>query len=445
MNQFEFEIDWQGSDSGEIEFQKTTCCIKINLEDQVLTRNEDIWSQTVQDGVRVSAYPLALWFSSCWWRLNYEPLLMQRRRPNLDWLLAHELGAANHGYVWPRVVFASDTDFMHVWSTPSIEGKSQSVRYLTAAYGVIPLEKFQASVEHFIDSTIQRLDAVGLRDSDLFKLWSLVTSDRNNSKSNQYRRIEACLGFDPDECPAFLIDQALDTEQIVGEASFYELAPIYGGSNSTPSLDPIFVLNTQSGLVGSPNVPPIINEKINLGLSGLPWARAVSAAKLLRASIGKTNGAIDNSYLHDLLGLSKKVLKSAPQISEGKSPQPAVGVPQSNGDVKFVCRKRHPVSHRFELARFAADIIYSGDKSQWLASTDLSTSRQKFQRAFAAEFLCPIDELCNFLDSDFSESSLDDASEYFNVSPQTVVSLLVNNGFLPRTSGYEFSDVVAPY
>jgi Zn-dependent peptidase ImmA (M78 family) len=66
-----------------------------------------------------------------------------------------------------------------------------------------------------------------------------------------------------------------------------------------------------------------------------------------------------------------------------------------------------------------------------LASTDLSTARQKYQRAFAAELLCPVDAVVNFLDGDLSESALDEAAEYFEVGEITVRSLLSNNGYLP--------------
>jgi Zn-dependent peptidase ImmA (M78 family) len=68
----------------------------------------------------------------------------------------------------------------------------------------------------------------------------------------------------------------------------------------------------------------------------------------------------------------------------------------------------------------------------WLPSTDTKTVRQKVQRAFAAEFLCPIDHLMTFLgDTGITEAALDDAADYFGVSPLAVRSHLENNGILP--------------
>ncbi|MCY4005348.1 MAG: hypothetical protein OXE84_00745 [Rhodobacteraceae bacterium] len=79
------------------------------------------------------------------------------------------------------------------------------------------------------------------------------------------------------------------------------------------------------------------------------------------------------------------------------------------------------VAQRFELARFVADRVRSEglSENQWLISSDLSTTRQKFQRAFAAEFLCPIDSLVDFLNGDFSESGVEDAADHYDVNEIT--------------------------
>lgn len=76
---------------------------------------------------RVTAYPLAMWFAASWWRLNYEPLPAQQ--PGHDWRMVHELGAANHGFVWPRVIFVPDGESIHLWAAASLT-PDQSVQYL---------------------------------------------------------------------------------------------------------------------------------------------------------------------------------------------------------------------------------------------------------------------------------------------------------------------------
>ena len=67
-------------------------------------------------------------------------------------------------------------------------------------------------------------------------------------------------------------------------------------------------------------------------------------------------------------------------------------------------------------------------ENRWLASTDLGTSRQKYQRAFAAEFLCPLNALLSFLNGDFSSYAIEEAASKFEVSEQVVTNQLLNNG-----------------
>jgi hypothetical protein len=164
--------------------------------------------------------------------------------------------------------------------------------------------------------------------------------------------------------------------------------------------------------------------------------RAVAAARALRKAIGLGEGKVRNETLQDLLGLQRTEAAQHPEA--GVKRRSGVGVPQAEGRIKFMPRKHHPVSRRFELSRFIADLVQVQGAPQWLTSTDLSTSRQKFQRAFAAEFLCPIDELKAFLNGDYSESGIEDAMEYYDVREHTVTSLLANHGLIqpPWVQGY---------
>ncbi len=75
----------------------------------------------------------------------------------------------------------------------------------------------------------------------------------------------------------------------------------------------------------------------------------------------------------------------------------------------------------------------------------LGTSRQKYQRAFAAEFLCPLSSLQAYLENDYSESAIEDAAEYFKVSSQTVESILENNGLISSPQSASYLERSFPY
>jgi Zn-dependent peptidase ImmA (M78 family) len=102
-------------------------------------------------------------------------------------------------------------------------------------------------------------------------------------------------------------------------------------------------------------------------------------------------------------------------------------------NLRLIFRKMNRMARRFEAARFLADHLLAPAKDHWLPVTDSKTARQKAQRAFAVEFLCPIEELKAFLDGDFSsDDAIDGAGEYFGVSALAIRSHLANNGLTPR-------------
>ena len=401
----------------------------MRVGDVSLTHNEDIWSKTVRDAVLVSAYPLASWLVASWWRLIYEPLPQVGRIPSLDWLMAHELGAADSGYVWPHVVFASDGEAIQVWAIPSPPGSKQSVRYLSglSAPRAIGIADFESTIDTFVVNVLRRLDALGCRDTDLAKLWELVCADRADSEATRIRRIEAQLGYDPEECPTAVLREARELETKVGVPAWAELAPVYGRKETGTALNEIPRLAGKSGLQGRPLDFP---KQVAGSLEGvqLPWQRAVSSARHLRKYLGNQGNVIDDETLYGALGLSSNVVKEWAPLDRQEV---SLAVPALNSTLKYLPRKRHPNAKRFEFARFLGDHIgYSESTSHWLTSTDLATSRQKYQRAFAAEFLCPIGALTEFLEGDFSEAALEEAGTHFGVSDQTVESLLANNGYI---------------
>ena len=93
-----------------------------------------------------------------------------------------------------------------------------------------------------------------------------------------------------------------------------------------------------------------------------------------------------------------------------------------------------PVNRRFALARVLGDRLYQVDPEPFIPVLKSRTYRQKFQRAFAAEFLCPFGQVQQRLDEELSMENQDDIAAEFAVSPMVVSTELVNHGLLPRDS-----------
>ncbi|WP_194727359.1 ImmA/IrrE family metallo-endopeptidase [Noviherbaspirillum malthae] len=447
MTNFQIHQSWLAASSDRTELSQTMGMLSMKVGDIALTRNEDIWSQTVRDSVLTSAYPLALWFASSWWRLVFEPLPASGVRPSIDWRMAHELGAANHGFVWPQIMFVSDRETIQVFAVPSKGVIQQSVKYLNGldAPASILLHDFQNQATNFVDSVISRLDALELTDTELKHLWNFVQQERSDPESAKYRSIEAAMGFDPDECPNNLMDLALCLDKRMGQASFSELSPVYGKlANGTP-LTAIEDLEKTQGITCRPEIAHAsLRAQDHSSLENeRPWERGVSMAQYLRHEIGKPSSKLDSKTLYGLLGLTESQVE---HYVPSKRQEVGVGVPKNQSELRIIPRKKHPVAKRFEFARFIGDYL-SSDRldNEWLTSTDLRTSRQKYQRAFAAEFLCPIHDLQNFLEDDYSETAIEDAAQHFEVSTETVTALLANNNLIPSATFERLTEARLPY
>lgn len=418
-----FIRDWLTTGDDAPALSETTGWLEIRAGDTVLTRNEDVWSRTVRDAVLVSAYPLAHWLASNWWRLNWEPL-PATARPTLDWRMAHELGAADHGYVWPRALFASDGEAIQVWAE-LLSMPGQSVQYLSGLDGPysVPLAGFQFAVDGFVRAVLDRLAAVGRNDTELADLWARVDRERGDPDTKRRRRLEARLGFDPGQCPETLLSDLLGLQAATGEAAMAELAPAYGLRRDAAS--EIAALGRAEGIKLAPRIEPLEADA-----SPIPWQQGVAAARRLRERIGNAREPIGDEALFDLLGLSRQA-----RLDEATDRHRPVSVMRAIAEDEFVFlpRKHYPAARRFELARLLGDwLTVPSAGREWRISSDVSTARQKRQRAFAAEFLCPIGALTQFLDGDFSDTAIEEASEHFEVSEWTARSLLANNGYLPR-------------
>lgn len=154
-------------------------------------------------------------------------------------------------------------------------------------------------------------------------------------------------------------------------------------------------------------------------------------ARTVRKGLGFHSEPVSNHRLGELFGVTEQALV------HGLAPM--AGVPLSlavkaeDGDqVTLLFRRESRNGRRFEVARWIADALLSTPQDHWLPATDTKTARQKVQRAFAAEFLAPIDALQTFLGSDLvDEDRIEEAGGYFGVSPLTVRSHLVNHGLVP--------------
>lgn len=438
-----FEIQWEWLPSFEAESLdgQTFSDLKICVNDKLITELEDLHSKSLRKGMYVSAYPLALFFAANWWRLLWEPMVVK----DPQWLMRHSLTGIGDGYVWPDITFASDGKFILIRSRPTQYSKTSPVRFLTDFSGWVPVKEFERMVSEYIEGVLARMLEMGFHKTELSDVWQEVCQEKKDVDTALWRRCEALAGYDPDEAPEAFVEQLLREGNRIGFASIHELA----AASRSHALEDLSIL--QDALRNKGMVFQIAEfEKLKAKIHSLsidtilpPWRQAYNAAKTARNLWGLDDKPISNAMLADLTKTTQKMVENATGLgSELESPYSASSWKKNQYDSHIILNRKPVTSRRFAICRLIGDRFWDKDDNGTLsAATDAATGRQKFQRAFAQELLCPFESLIDYLKTDCpNEDDIEDVADHFQVSPHLVHTTLVNHHVLPRDLVEELSD-----
>lgn len=433
MNEdFKINVEWlEGSDRDPVD-RATFAQIVISAAQQNTTELEDLFARTIRPGPRASGYELALWLAGNWWRLRWEP-----EGKSVDWRLSHVVAAVGGGFAWPDFSFTSDGVHVLVESRETSGGENVPVRYIRNVGVQIGAAAFEAGIDEFVERVLARLSSVDVGITDLSLLWQQLLAERRDEKIGAHRRLEALLGFDPDEVPHELISSLQATTTEAGQSAVDEIAAAAKVRASQTLHDILERTRASDVSICVESASNILSQYSELSYSTeLPWQRASRAATLARDVWGVGQGPVTNDTLSELLGFPADFLEYTP--SNGLSVAAGLRTNHGTDAVNVVMRAKIQTGRRFEIMRLVADHIAAASDDHLLPVTTAKTDRQKFQRAFAQEFLLPHDELYGLLGSpapgedDISHDDIEDIAKQYDVSPLLIRTVLVNQGFLPR-------------
>ena len=236
------------------------------------------------------------------------------------------------------------------------------------------------------------------------------------------------MGYDPDEAPDGLLDGLLEYMSSYGAGAIREIAAEHKDKTISHVNDIWEDAQKNDMVVDVPNCDSIRQRLASESSdSDIPWKHATHAAKIVRESWGLT-APISTDSLCNLLSIQTSRFMTG-QNNDRR--QLTAGVRSTCVPNKFhiSLNSKYVTSRRFGLARLVADHIVTGQEEVLLPVTRSITSRQRFQRAFAQEFLCPFDDLKEYFSAEVpSSDDVYDAARYFDVSPLTIQTTLVNKG-----------------
>ena len=213
--QLDFSLEPESLRDGSAEERASFGRLSIIVNGRTMTEGVALDSNELQPGPYVSGYHLAEWFVRNWWRLAHEPSLADDPDDTtMGWDFAHWMSTIGEGYVWPNIQLVSDGFQVSVVSFRSEDPYAKAFRYVGAGSSEqVSLECLQGAARTLIDDVLYMLDEAHTGNTELHRLWPALRADIDRPGVSVRRRIEAMLGFDPDEAGAGTIrERVSDTE-----------------------------------------------------------------------------------------------------------------------------------------------------------------------------------------------------------------------------------------
>ena len=352
------------------------------------------------------------------------------RRSTHSWAMSHMLSTIGSGYCWPDITITSDDFSTELACRAWTDTAHATFRYLgQERTEVILTSAFDSAVDAFIESVLELLPGRDRPDDSLQTLWAEILQERQDPAARKFRRMEARIGADPGEREEREIEALLARAAQLGEAAFEELAsdPFVQTDDNGRLLRGRQIEETarRFGSPGNPREAVTLHDAPDSGAWGSEpaWRAGQSAARALREQEHLGLDPLTDQRLCDLVGVSQQALE--PDAAATKVVAFMLCHSQSSS---VVLRSRNLPGRRFELARLLGDRALVGDGSL-VPATSTSSYRQKVQRAFAAELLCPWEAAGPMLPEGVSEDDATDVANHFGVSPLLLVNRIVDHGF----------------
>ena len=427
-------------DSGSAEERATFGLFSMTANERLLTEGVDNLSRNVSHGPHVSGYPLAEWLAWNWWRIRWELGRPVAPGAASRWDFAHRLSTIGDGYAWPNITIFSDGLHSFLISEPSRTPDTLPFRYLGAARRreTVPARSLEEAVDGFVEDVLSRLEDRKLRDTNLHRLWKDLATERDAPELARFRRLEAQLGYDPDEADEHLVRRRLDDAAMLGEDAMGEVAAdaaIHGPDpDGMMSAETIANVAKRSGFDTNPQDALAVDDIADLPRMGEmeAWRVGERTARAVREQEHMDGGPIINTRLAELAATKVDAVSDTTTCSERMS----FVLDQESGGTRLALRSRWETGRRFELARLIGDRLHHyralHGSERLFPATRAYSYRQKMQRAFAAELLSPFASVAEMLHGDYSEESQNTVAEHFDVSPMTIRTQLVNHRRIDR-------------
>ena len=411
-NMLEFSTDWvKGARNAIMEERRTLCDLRIYVGGNNICVFDDYEDNTTLDCLTVPVVHLAEGIASNWWQIlgsrDCERSMIAHRR----------------GFALPDLRFRSDGATFEVYSRV-YHSRNPHIRFKNEARTTLTRAEAEHALGRFIYSVVGRLDDAGVDSSEVGSCWKRVSESRHDPEERAFCEAAGALGADP-----YSIVGA-DEEFIVASSGFFSdealiefLAGTKKGDRSVYSAEWLTDLERRPQKVSIlPDLAGLhlaIRDRVRRDPHDRPWALGYRAARACRRILGAGEGV----RYHSVAALAK-VLGSA-----------HFGTTEIEGDIRALIShdKGHTHIHlhehgsnpanNFALGRAMGDSVVFRESGRAVVNNLRHAERQATGRAFAAEFLAPVNEVRGMINDG---KDTEEIADEFDVGPQVILDQLHN-------------------
>ena len=413
-----FSTEWiKEGPNASAEERATLCNLQIFVNGENACLHFDPDSKKTFDDITVPAVHLAEGLATDWWSI-----FGGRDRE-------HQILHYRTGFALPDLSFKCDGSTLEVTGS-QLSSRNPSVRFWQTGSELLSRDDAQSTLAEFIERVIEQLSCGGVANSEVAVRWSRVSNSRSDPDERAFCEAAGALGADPyliSDTDARIIEDAGD---LFKEEALIELLAGISRQNRERSRQLLEWVRQmedrppdESRLPDLADIAEQIRHMVRWSSQERSWAAGYRAARALRGEITAEPGErfTSTEVIAKKLGASDFVTTSA-------IPGVLALIARDEEDAHIHLRGHEPdewtlQAQSFAFARAIGDAVCFPDTPRSVVNELRDAERQAAGRAFAAEFLAPVQSVLDMVDSGRDDYEI---AGSFKVSPQVVAHQIEN-------------------
>lgn len=407
-----FSIEWlDRAPNAAPEEQATACDLQIWVNDVNVTEHLEEGSPAAIDHVSVAAYHLAEGVAHDWWTIFGARDYFYR-------LTRHRMG-----YALPDICLQYDGRDIEI-TIPQRPYRNPVVRFWAAPRVIVPRNAAEEALATLVTTTIERLESADLADTGLQLRWQRVQQSRLDPDEQLFCECAGALGRDPydlDEGSSALIENAATLFD--GEPLIEFLAGLRRVNDRQRTLAWIGQVEaswrTEAYLPDLADVANHVAADVVARSGERVYEMGYRRARVLRRRLNMSS----SERIASIETIARKFGSQHFVPAEGVRGLRAIVHQRAHRAGVSLARTTHESSMLFSLGRAIGQLVCFPDTERAPVNDLNDAFEQAAGRAFAAEFLAPIDEIRQLVDDGYAE---DEIAAEFGVSDLLIERQLQN-------------------